>query len=138
MKDISRANMSIMIQYDWTSWWRCWATTTTTKANHNNYLHYYCHHYHACYDNKYVWMLYAYLFSSSELKAQVSFSDHLSCVVCLSVRLSVCKLFTFSSSSPESPDQFYPNLAQSIPGWKGFKFVQMKGHAVTKGVIIGK
>ena len=28
-------------------------------------------------------------FSSPELKAQVSFSDHLSSVVCLSVRLSV-------------------------------------------------
>ena len=30
------------------------------------------------------------VFSSPELKAQVSFSDHLSSVVCLSVRLSVC------------------------------------------------
>ena len=30
------------------------------------------------------------LFSSPELKAQVSFSDHLSSVVCLSVRPSVC------------------------------------------------
>ena len=53
------------------------------------------------------------LFSSPELKAQVSFSDHLSSVVCLSVRQSVrlsvrpsvrpsvCKLSPFSSSSPE-------------------------------------
>ena len=31
-----------------------------------------------------------YIFSSPELKAQVSFSDHLSSVVCLSVCLSVC------------------------------------------------
>ena len=48
------------------------------------------------------------LFSSPELKAQVSFSDHLLSFVCLSVRLSVpvCKLFTFSSSSPEPLYQF--------------------------------
>ena len=56
------------------------------------------------------------IFSSPELKAQVSFSDHLSSVLCLSVCLSVCKLFTFSSSSPEPLDQFQPNLAQSILG----------------------
>ena len=58
--------------------------------------------------------------SSPELKAQVSFSDHLSSVVCLSVRpsvrQSVCKLFTFSSSFPEPLGQFQPNLAQSILG----------------------
>ena len=60
------------------------------------------------------------VFSSPELKAQVSFSDHLSSVVCLSVCPSVCpsvcKLFTFSSSSPEPLGQFQPNLAQSILG----------------------
>ena len=60
------------------------------------------------------------VFSSPELKAQVSFSDHLSSVVCLSVRPSVrpsvCKLFTFSSSSPEPLGQIQPNLAQSILG----------------------
>ena len=86
------------------------------------------------------------LFSSPELKAQVSFSDHLSSVVCLSVRLSVClsvcpsvcKLFTFSSSSPELLGQFQPNLAQSILGWWGFKFVQMKGPALFRGEIIMK
>ena len=72
--------------------------------------------------------LYTEVFSSPELKAQVSFSDHLSSVVCLSVCLSVrlsvrlsvclsvCKLFTFSSSSPEPLGQFQPNLAQSILG----------------------
>ena len=53
-------------------------------------------------------------YSSPELKAQVSFSDHV--VRRLSVRLSVCKLFTFSSSSPEPLGQFQPNLAQSILG----------------------
>ena len=57
-----------------------------------------------------------FFFSSPELKAQVSFSDHLSSGGCLSVCLSVCKLFTFSSSSPEPLCQFQPNLAQSILG----------------------
>ena len=41
-------------------------------------------------------------------------------------------LFTFSSSSPESI------LAQSIFGWRGFKFVQMKGHTLFQGKIITK
>ena len=58
--------------------------------------------------------------SSPELKAQVSFSDHPSSIVCLSVclsvRLSVCKLFTLSSSSPEPLSQFQANLAQSFLG----------------------
>ena len=79
-----------------------------------------------------------YIFSSPELKAQVSFSDHLSSVVCQSVCPSVCKLFTFSSSSPEPLDQFQSNLAQSILGWRGFKFVQMKFPNLPKGEIIGK
>ena len=52
------------------------------------------------------------IFSSPELKAQVSFSDHLRPSVCP----SVCKLFTFSSYSPEPLGQFQPNLAHSIPG----------------------
>ena len=42
-----------------------------------------------------------HIFSSPELKAQVSFSDHLLSGVCLSLCLSVCKLFTFSTSSPD-------------------------------------
>ena len=37
-----------------------------------------------------------WLFSSPELKAQVSFSDHLSSVLCPSVRLSVCLSVNFS------------------------------------------
>ena len=78
------------------------------------------------------------LFSSPELKAQVSFSDRLSSVVCLSVRPSVCKLFLFSTSSQEPLGQFQPNLAQSILGWRGFKFVQMKGHALFQGERIAK
>ena len=74
----------------------------------------------------------------------MSFSDHLSSGVCLSVRpsvrlsvcLSVCKLFTFLSSSPEPLGQFQPNLAQSILGWRRFKFVQMKGPVLFQGEII--
>ena len=74
-------------------------------------------------------------FPSPELKAQVSFSDHLSSFVCL---LSVCKLFTFSSSSPEPHGQFQPNLAQSNLGWRGLKFLKMKGRALFQGEIIMK
>ena len=74
------------------------------------------------------------VFSSPELKAQVSFSDHLSSVVCLSVCPpvrssvcpSVCKPFTFSSSSPEPLGQFQPNLAQSILG-KGSQVCSNEG-----------
>ena len=44
-----------------------------------------------------------------------------------------CKLFTFSSSSPEPLGQFQPNLAQSILRWNGFKFVQMKDSPFFEG-----
>ena len=116
------------------------------------------------------------LFSSPELKGQVSFSDHLSSVVCLSVRPSVCLSVNFShfhlllqnhwanfnqtwhdASLGEgdsrlfkwrprpfprgdyykivkihwgnfkiffSMGQFQANLAQSILGWRWFKFVK--------------
>ena len=86
------------------------------------------------------YLLYIYLsiFSSPELKAQVSISDCLSSVVCLSVCPSVCKPFLFSTSSPEPLGQFQPNLAQSILGWRGFKFVQMKGPTIFQGEIITK
>ena len=47
------------------------------------------------------------LFSSPELKARVSFSDCLLSVV----RPFVCKLFPFSSSSPDSWGQFWLNIA---------------------------
>ena len=49
--------------------------------------------------------------------------------VCLSVRPSVYRLFTFSSCSQEPLGQFQQNLAQCILGWRGFKFIQMKGPA---------
>ena len=63
---------------------------------------------------------------SPELKAQVSFSDRLLSAVCL----SVCKLFTFSSSSQKPLGQFQPNLAKSILGWWEIMFVQMKGQII--------
>ena len=53
--------------------------------------------------------------------------------VCLSDRQSVCKLFTFSSSSLEPLSQFQQNLRQSIFGWRGFKFVQMKNYSILIG-----
>ena len=66
------------------------------------------------------------LFSSPEPKAQVSFSDQNLSVVRRCRRRWRCrKLFTFSSSSPEPLCQFQPNLAQSILGWRGFKFIQI-------------
>ena len=81
------------------------------------------------------------LISSPELKAQVSFSDHNLSVVrrryprrCC--RCSCCEHFTFSSSSPEPLSQFQLNLTQSILGWWGFNFVQLKGHVLFKGEII--
>ena len=55
-----------------------------------------------------------------------------------SVRLSVCKLFTFSSSSPEPLGKFQSNLAQSILKWRGFKFVQMNGHALIHKEVVTK
>ena len=59
------------------------------------------------------------IFSSPEPEAQVSFSDQNLSVVrrrCSHCRCRrrCCKLFTFSSSSPEPLGLFQPNLAQSI------------------------
>ena len=82
-----------------------------------------------------VWL--TLIFSSPEPKAQVSFSDHNLSVV-RRRRCSCCKFFTFSSYSPEPLGKFQPNLVQSILGWQGFKFVQMKGSALYKGEIITK
>ena len=75
-----------------------------------------------CFHSDPKWSVLTYFFSSPELKAQVSFSEHLFSVVCPSIRPFVCllvwKLFTFLSS-PEALGQFQPNLAQSIHlyGW---------------------
>ena len=74
------------------------------------------------------------IFSSPESKAQVSFSNKNLTVV----RHRCCKLFTFSSTTPEPLGQFQSNLAQLIFGWRGFKFIQMKGPALFQGEIITK
>ena len=62
------------------------------------------------------------LVSSPELKAQVSFSDHLSSVVCLSVWLSVClsvcKLFIFI---------FFSRTTEPISNKLGIKHPRVKG-----------
>ena len=81
-----------------------------------------------------------HIFSSPEPKAQVSFSDQNLSVVRRGCRRRRCcrKLFTFSSSVQEPLGQFQPNLAQSILGWRGFKFVKMKGHTLSQGEIIAK
>ena len=86
-------------------------------------------------DNK---LLVLIIFSSPELKAQVSFSDRLSSVVCLSVHPSICQLFLFTTTSQKPLSQFQQNFAQSILGWRGFKFVQMKSPAIFQGEIITK
>ena len=73
-------------------------------------------------------MVYIFI-SSPKPKAQVSFSDQNLSVVrrrCCCRRhrrrRRLCrKLFTFSSSSPESLDKFQPNLVQIIQGCRKFK-----------------
>ena len=47
------------------------------------------------------------ILSSPELRVQVSLSDHPSYVVLPFVRVSVCKLFTFSSFPPEPLGKFH-------------------------------
>ena len=43
-----------------------------------------------------------------------------------------------NKSASQEPLQFQSNLAQSILGWRGFKFHQMKGPALFQGEIITK
>ena len=74
--------------------------------------------------------------SSPEPKAQVSFSDHNLSVVRRRFRRSRI-LFIFSSSQ-EPQGQFQPNLVQSILGWRGFRLIEMKGHAHFQVEIIQK
>ena len=75
--------------------------------------------------------------TSPELKAQVRYWSSVRPVVRPSVGPSACNRFTFSTSSPEPPRQFQPNLAHSILGWRGFNFIQRKrilfqGEKITK------
>ena len=67
--------------------------------------------------------VFKFLLAHLSWKLNLSFSDHLLCVGCLSVCPSVCRLFRLSTSYPEPLGQFQPNLAQTILGWRGFKFV---------------
>ena len=72
------------------------------------------------------------LFSSPELKAQVSFSDQNLSVV----RRRRCRRKLFTFSSPKPLDLFQPNWhKERIIGCRGFKFVQMKGPALFQGEI---
>ena len=72
-----------------------------------------------------------YLFNSSEIKTQVSFSDHLLSVVCPCTCL---KIFTFLISS-EPLGQIQPNFDQIILGLFAFKFLRMKSHTLFKWKI---
>ena len=72
------------------------------------------------------------------LKAQVSFSDPLSSVVCPSVRLSVGKIFTMPCSSPEPLSQSI-KLGTNYSFVKGIQvFIQMKYNALSQKGIIWK
>ena len=77
--------------------------------------------------------------SSPEPKAQVSFSDQNLSVVRRRFRCSRRRriLFIFSSSQ-EPQGQFQSNLVQSILGWRGFRLIEMKGHALFQVEIIQK
>ena len=81
----------------------------------------------------FLWLYLFLLLSLPEPKAQVTFSDQNLYILCR----HCCKLFTFSSS-PEPLGQFQPNLAQSIIGWKVYKFISMKGHTFFQGELITK
>lgn len=72
----------------------------------------------------------SFFLSSPELKAQMSYSDQFMYGVCLFVYPSVCKLFTFSTFSPEPLGWFQSKLAQSILRLREFKVVKIKGQAV--------
>jgi len=64
--------------------------------------------------------------SSPELKARLSYSDHVPSVVC---RPSICKFFLWTTSSTKPLNWFEPNLVGSIFGEWGFKFANIKGLA---------
>jgi hypothetical protein len=83
-----------------------------------------------------MWLLGLLFFSSHELKAQVSYSDHLLSVACPSVRLSVnFYIFDFFSRTTGS---ISTRLAEINLGWREFKFVQTKEIALPQWEIIAK
>jgi hypothetical protein len=84
------------------------------------------------------------VFSSPELKAQVSYSDRLFSVIRLSVRLSGCLsvclsvnfyIFDFFS---RTAGPILTKLGPNHPWGREFKFVQMKGIVPLQGKIIAK
>ena len=84
-------------------------------------------------DSKNILMVLAHL----SWRLKWTFFDQNLCVVCHGHCPRRCsKLFTFSSSSPEPLGKFQPNFSQDILGYRGFKFVQIKGPALFKGEII--
>ena len=66
-------------------------------------------------------------FSSPELRARKLFWSS------VSVCPSVCKLFIFFIFFSRTNRSKSTKLGTSILGWWGFKFVQMKGHALFQG-----
>ena len=66
-------------------------------------------------------------FGSPELKTQMSFSDYLLCVVRLSVRPSVYKLFTSSSSSQKTTGPISDKLGTQHPWAKGIQVCSNEG-----------
>lgn len=62
----------------------------------------------ACLNKKFKWIIVITLFRSSVFSWKLKKAFLI--IFCM---LSVCKLFTFSRSSPEPVGQFQPNLAQS-------------------------
>jgi hypothetical protein len=71
---------------------------------------------------------FVFIFSSPELKAQVSYSDR---------RLSVCKLL-HSDIFSRTTVPILTRLGTDHLWGRGFKFVQMKGIAFLQGEIIAK
>lgn len=73
------------------------------------------------------------VYSSPGQKAQVSSSDKKNMsVVC---RRRCCRKLSDFFPFPKPLGQFQEHLAQSITVWRGFKFVQMKIHAIFKWEI---
>jgi hypothetical protein len=76
------------------------------------------------------------VFSSTELKAQVSYSDRRLSVVCFAVRLPVnFYIFDFFS---RTTGPILTRLGTNHPWVEGFKFIQMKRNALLQGEIIAK
>ena len=79
------------------------------------------------------------IFSSPELKAQVSFSDRLASVICPSVCLSVCLSVNFTSSS-SSPEPLGQNWLRAVFGdgnsslfkWRATPFPKGDNYEIVK------